>query len=107
MKSFVILVNVFADNIFYTELGNDVNLTVTSTFCNECKFLSPSGKQIDHVILSESAKQDNRRVDQQTAQISLTNINTTDGGMYELIDESISQVLDCFLLIVLGMCILE
>jgi hypothetical protein len=113
MFYFLIDLGFFSDNIFYSYINTDINISWTTSLSQFYDVLSPSNTTIYKVVAGDIAlngdmnKYKINSKDIQEIDISVLNVSQNDSGIYQSVSLSESSNVDgCCLLIITGLHIL-
>ena len=102
----------FSDNIFYSNINTDINISWTTSLGQFYEVLSPSSKTIYKVIagdiISNTGLNKYKINSKGTEQIdiSVLNVSQNDSGIYQSVSLQNSKVDGCCLLIITGLYIM-
>ena len=109
---FYFLIDLFflSDNIFYSNINTDINITWTASLGQFYDVLSPSNTVIYTVrgVIEPNAEMNKYKINSKGTEqidISVLNVNQNDGGIYQSVDVSLRPN-GCCLLIKTGLYIL-
>jgi hypothetical protein len=113
MFYFLIDLGFFSDNIFYSYINTDINISWTTSLGHFYDVLSPSNTTIYKVVAGDmvpNTDMNKYKINSKGIQqidISVLNVNQNDGGIYQSLSLSESSNVDgCCLLIITGLHIL-
>ena len=101
----------FSDNIFYSNINTDINISWTTSLGQFYHVLSPSNTTIYtvNVVAVPNAGKDKYKINYNGTEqidISVLNVSQNDSGIYQSIGLQNSKVDECCLLIITGLYIM-
>jgi hypothetical protein len=102
----------FSDNILYSNINTDINISWTTNLGLFYNVLSPSNTTIYKVVAgdivpnTDMKKYMNNPIGTEQIDISVLNVNQNDGGIYQSVHFQNSKVDGCCLLIITGLYIM-